>query len=263
MTNYRFRCMGPFFFETMRSRRHRVNRFMVFDPDAATNQVFEQAEAVQGRIRTGGIAIDDISRACGLYVIGLKSRDTLIPYYVGKAARQTIKARLFQKQDKPAKINAILNEIYGAKPFVFLFPLVTATGRLVKPAVTARRGTSTTEKVIDDAEYMMIGHAMSANPWLHNISTVIAREKFSIDGSPGMSRTETDFAKRYRTMMGWSEPTLLEQEMERAADVVEEKEDYFEEAAKEALAHPDELDVDVSAEEAGKLSRGEAKDPAD
>lgn len=263
MTDYRFRCMGPFFFETKRSRRHRVNRFMVFDPDAATNQVFEQAESVQGRIRTGDIAIDDISKACGLYVIGLKSRDKLIPYYVGKAARQTIRQRLFQKQDKPAKINAILNEIHGSRPFVFLFPLVTATGRLVKPATSAKLGTSVTERVIDDAEYMMIGHAMHVNPWLHNISTVVAREKFLIDGSPGTSRTETNFAKSYRTMMGWSEPNLVEQEMERAAAVLEEKleekEDYFE----EALAHPDELDIDISAEEAEKLSQEEAKDAAD
>ncbi|PZX21354.1 hypothetical protein LY44_03475 [Rhodobacter capsulatus] len=64
-------------------------------------------------------------------------------------------------------------------------------------------------------------------------------------------------------MMGWSEPNLVEQEMERAAAVLEEKleekEDYFE----EALAHPDELDIDISAEEAEKLSQEEAKDAAD
>ncbi len=258
MSFYRFRALGPFFFSIKQSPRHRVNKFMVFNPLGARNEVFAQAEDQQHRIKTGDVKLTDIKEAIGLYVIGLKSGRRLVPYYVGKAVDQTIYTRLFQPQDKTAKVQAILNEQPGAKPFVFLFPMVTPTGRL------ARRGTAVAADVIDHAEYMMIGHAMHINPWLHNVSTVAARESFLIDGSPQADERETDFAKSYRRMMGFAKPARDVRLIQEAAEAANKRDDAeIENQVQEALAHPEELVSEVSPEEAVKESEATTEELAD
>lgn len=253
MPYYRFRAMGPFFFSTWKSPRHRVNIKMLFDPLGARDEVFEQAENQQHRIRSGEIQITKIKDAIGLYVIGLKHGSRLVPYYVGQAAKQTIHTRLFQKQDKTAKVQAILNEQPRAKPFVFLFPMVTETGRLAR--LPRGEGYSAQEKALDLAENMMIGHAMHTNPWLHNIAGAVALDSFVIDGSPQAKGTETDFAKAYRAMMGFTKPVRDAKRIKEAAEAAEQSNEAEVDAiVEEAFSHPDGLVPEITPEEAARES---------
>lgn len=245
MSGYRFRCLGPFEFPVYRSTRHWKNHYRLFDPKTATEAVFEQADQQQHRIGVTGI-----DQAIGLYVIGMKPRGKLIPFYVGKAARQTIKDRLFQKQDKLSKVTEILNVYKHAKPFVFLFPLLTPTGQLSR-VPRAASGASSTEKIINSAEYMMIGHAMNSNPWLHNISTVVERERFSIDGSPGTSGKQTRDAQFYGEMMGFRKPSSANDKLRVVSEAIEQikpEETRLEETRliEDALAHPESLEHETA-----------------
>lgn len=242
MSAYRFRCLGPFEFPVYRSTRHWKNHYRLFDPKTATEAVFEQAAQQEHRI-----GVEAVDQAIGLYVIGMKPRGKLIPFYVGKAERQTIKERLFQKQDKLAKVTEILNVYKHAKPFVFLFPLLTPTGRLSRVTVAARGG-SAKERVINSAEYMMIGHAMNSNPWLHNISTVVERERFSIDGSPGASGKQTKDALSYAEMMGFKKVSSANDKLRHAGEAVDEVKPDETRLIEDALAHPESLE-----QEAGDL----------
>ena len=239
MSGYRFRCLGPFEFPVYRSTRHWKNHYRLFDPKTATEAVFEQAARQEHRI-----GVEGIDQAIGLYIIGMKPRGKLIPFYVGKAARQTIKERLFQKQDKLTKVTEILNVYKHAKPFVFLFPLLTPTGRLSR-LPTATPGGSAAEKVINSAEYMMIGHAMNSNPWLHNISTVVERERFSIDGSPGASGKQTKDAQSYSEMMGFRKASSANDQLREAGEAIEEIKPEETRLIEDALAHPESLEQEA------------------
>ncbi|SED17902.1 hypothetical protein [Rhodobacter sp. 24-YEA-8] len=237
MSNYRFRCLGPFEFPVYKSTRHWKNHKRLYDPKTATESVFSQAAMEERRI-----GIDGINGAIGLYVIGMKPRGKLIPFYVGQAARQTIKARIFQRQDKLAKVIEILNIYTHAKPFVFLFPLLTPSGRLAKMPKAGVSGTSNAQRIITSAEYMMIGHAMNVNPWLHNISTVAERERFSIDGSPGSWGNQTKDARSYAEMMGFSKASSASDKLREVGAAIEDVKDADTQLIEEALAHEESLE---------------------
>ncbi|TBB58965.1 hypothetical protein ELH42_32675 (plasmid) [Rhizobium ruizarguesonis] len=123
------------------------------------------------------------------------------PYYVGKASKQTLYARTFQKGDKPLVYGSILNEYQKARPFLYLFPMVTGAGNQVKKPSTEG---SRLHKIVEDAEYMLIGQAMHVNPALRNIRDRISLDRFVIDGTPRSPRRETADAKRFRQMMGFA-----------------------------------------------------------
>lgn len=192
MTSYRFRCLGPFNFSTYKDKKG--NR--TFKHLEARNQVFDEAEKVAGRL-----GISNIRRAVGLYVFGLSPSGSAAtwPYYVGKAGIQPLYTQLFQQQDKPQKYSSILSEYQRAKPFVYIFPLMTEAGNQVKPA---KKGASIA-KIIDNAEKILIAHALSVNPALYNVQHVISMSKFIIDGTPQASRSETNSARMFRKMMGF------------------------------------------------------------
>lgn len=248
MSDYRFRCLGPYEFPVYKSARHWRNHVRVFKPKEARDEVFRQAEADQHRIRTGEVSISGIKEAIGLYVIGMRPRGRLVPFYVGKAARQTLHTRLFQEQDKLAKVHDIINIYKHVKPFVFLFPLVTPSGALAQ-RVTAEK-ISSNEKRINSAEYMMIGHAMNANPYLHNVQTVIERQNFSIDGSTGTSANETNFAREYRLMMGFMKPSRAAEKMRKVSEQTEQENDTTLTVMEDALAHPETLELEQDLEAA-------------
>jgi hypothetical protein len=214
----------------------------VFDPKEASDVVFEKAESDQHRI-----GVDKIRDAIGLYVIGMRPRGKLVPFYVGKAVRQTLHTRLFQKKDKLAKVQDIINEYVHVKPFVFLFPLVTPLGSLARRV--AADGSSDNSKRIDTAEYMMIGHAMNVNPWLHNIQTVVSRENFSIDGSPGAYGPDTAFARGYREMMNFTRPSKAAEKMKKVSDQTQAEDEATLAEMKEALSHPESLKLEPDREE--------------
>lgn len=196
MADYRFLCLGPFPFGWRRRRGKRL-----VDHLEARNDVFN---AATGPAEELGI---DIKTAIGLYVMGLSPSGSSVtyPYYVGQAARQTLRARSFQKKDKPEIYSAILNIKRRATPFMYLLPLVRDEGRQATIPTGALK--SQTERVIDDAEYMLISMAMRANPDIKNIAHRRALDLFEIDGTPHTSqRRATGGADAFKAMLGLGPP---------------------------------------------------------
>lgn len=194
MGDYKFRCLGPFHFPTWRTTRGK----RAIKHIEARNAVFGEAEKAAARI-----GIEDIYSAIGLYVMGLSPSGgaRAWPYYVGKAAGQPLYKRTFQSTDKPEVYGDILTEYQKARPFMYLFPLVRNDGRQVS---MPRAKHATVHKVIDDAEYMLIGMAMRVNPRLWNVQHKVSLERFVIDGTPQAKLRETQDARRFRQMMGFT-----------------------------------------------------------
>ncbi|MBY6069610.1 hypothetical protein KUW17_22935 [Leisingera aquaemixtae] len=214
MTEYRFRCLGPFYFSTYKDKRG-LRTIKHFE---ARDEVFQQAEAIAHKV-----GVKDIYSTVGLYVMGLSPSGSSVtwPYYVGRASRQTLHARLFQAQDKPKKYAGILSEYQRARPFIYLFPMLTTAGNQVK---VTKQGTKVF-KTISEAEYMMIGHAMNVNPWLHNVQNVVSLNRFSIDGTPQADKRETIHAKEFRTMMGFDFGEVRSESVREASIEAFEQED--------------------------------------
>lgn len=188
---YRFAVLGPFKVPTGRYGRRRVVDF-----EAACGKVFDAAEE-QVRQKLG---LEDVRNAVGCYVFALKPSKTLRfwPYYVGQSCRQTLAARIFQRTDKPRIYNEILNEYRKAAAYIYLLPLLTPGDRF------ARKGKN--QRLIDNAEYALIGMALNANPDLWNIQHRMQMEAFSIDGTPQSARTkDTAPAASFRRMLGFAE----------------------------------------------------------
>lgn len=189
---YRFLCLGPFPFGWYRKR----NKRLVHHLDGR-NDVFDAAA------RPAEAEGVDISTAIGLYVMGLSPPGSPVtyPYYVGQAARQTLYQRSFQKIDKPQVYSAILNVYRKATPFMFLLPLVSESGTQVR--VPKGQHKSQAERVIDDAEYMLISMAMRANPDIKNVQHRRALDRFEIDGTPHTNqRRAVGGADPFKAMLG-------------------------------------------------------------
>ena len=189
--SYRFAALGPFRVPT----KLRYNRRVV-DFDLARDAVFEQA-AKQARTK---LNISNINDAVGCYIFSLKPSGgkTVWPYYVGQACRQTLYQRLFQQSDKPLKYNQIMREYNKAGAYVHLFPLLTGAGNLAKLRAN--------QKIINSAEFSLIGMALQVNYGLWNIAHRVGMERFSIDGTPQSTRRDTLAAKSVRDLLGFSNP---------------------------------------------------------
>lgn len=192
MTNpYRFAALGPFVVPTkVRYRRREI------DFDLARDAVFDQA-AKQAQRKLG---IANIADAVGCYIFALKPSggQTVWPYYVGQACRQTLYTRLFQASDKPKKYNEIMGEYRKARAYVYLFPLLTGAGNLAKLGAN--------QKIINSAEFSLIGMALQVNYSLWNVKHRVGMERFTIDGTPQSARRDTVPAKSVRHLLGFSNP---------------------------------------------------------
>jgi hypothetical protein len=189
MTGYRFAALGPFHVPTGMYRKRRVVDFTT-----ARDYVFEQAHE-QAQRKLGE---DNITAAVGCYIFALKPSggQVIWPYYVGQACRQTLHQRLFQKIDKPKNYNEILNEYKKATAYVYLLPLLTPSGRLAKLGAN--------QKMINSAEFALIGMALRVNYSLWNIKHRAGIESFSIDGTPQSDRRDTLEALSVRRMLGFA-----------------------------------------------------------
>ena len=191
--SYRFAALGPFAVPLKKYRNRRVVDF-----ERAAETVFAAA-TTQAYKKLG---ISDVKRAVGCYVFALSPSggQVIYPYYVGQSCRQTLATRLFQKSDKPKKYNDILKEYTKAKAYVYLLPLLTPAGNLARLRSNRKR--------IDQAEYALIGMALRVNYSLWNVKHRVGMESFSIDGTPESERRDTDPAKSFRRMLGFSKPPV-------------------------------------------------------
>jgi len=107
----------------------------------------------------------DLLSSCGCYVFGVKSSGakTVMPWYVGKAERQTV----LNEATNPTHLqlfNEILDEYKRGTPTWFFLPALTPEGRARKPT-TGKGGI----KEIDFLEDWLIAQALKRNPNLWNI----------------------------------------------------------------------------------------------
>jgi hypothetical protein len=167
MEGQRFATLGPYDVPVMTKGKRRL---VDFD---SVGKVFDLASG-DAQTRLGF----DLEQAIGCYVIALSPSGSskVIPYYVGQACRQTLRKRVFQKTDKPAKYNDILSYsgYERAKLVMFLFPLLTPSGRLARK--------KSNQRTIDVAEYTLIGLARRQNEDLWNLKHKVGMDAFTIDG---------------------------------------------------------------------------------
>jgi hypothetical protein len=161
----RFLALGPFRIPLLRGDRS-------IDFHAADRIFDEVAPAVREKY---GVEIGD-AVGCYIFADSPSGSSRIHPYYVGQSCRQTLATRVFQRSDKVAKYAEILRDstYVKAAPVLFLFPLLTPTGRL------ARLGSNA--DLIDRAEYTLIGLARRANEYLWNSKHKVGMDAFRIDG---------------------------------------------------------------------------------
>jgi hypothetical protein len=132
---------------------------------------------------------EGLKDASGCYVFGLKTGGGPVPWYVGKAERQSFEKEIFAIH-KLHHYDDVLAGIKGT-PYVFLIPCITPTERYCKP--TRNRNAS-----IRFLETLLIGMAIRRNPRLKNakdtslLRTLRVRGLINSDikGHPGGGATD-------------------------------------------------------------------------
>lgn len=108
-----------------------------------------------------GYGSGELSQAIGCYALVMYSR-VYRPWYVGKTLAQAgFRGEVFQPH-KLGIYSEYTSERRGT-PYMFLFPLITDSGRFSKARATS-------EGVIDWLECTLIGMAFAKNPLLRNVS---------------------------------------------------------------------------------------------
>ena len=117
--------------------------------------------------------VEGLADACGCYVFAIQASRGTLPWYVGKAERQSFRKECLSSH----KINHYNNAIAGrrGKPCLFLLPQLTRNGRYRKP-------TSTKRKAISVLESTLIGMALARNSQLLNAKGTKWLQQMTVDG---------------------------------------------------------------------------------
>lgn len=122
-------------------------------------------------------SIDDetpgLRDAAGCYVFVLFNNRSAVPWYVGKAERQSFEKEIFALH-KILHYNEVLASNPGA-PYVFLLPRVTARQAPCKP-------TRAENASIQMLETLLIGMALRRNPQLRNVRDTALLRKLRVEG---------------------------------------------------------------------------------
>lgn len=118
-------------------------------------------------------SVAGLKGAAGCYVFALFNNRTAMPWYVGKAERQSFEKEVFALH-KVHHYNEVLAS-HGGAPYVFLIPRMTNGGRLCKPSKAEN-------DPIRLLETLLIGMALRRNPKLRNIRDASLLRKLHIKG---------------------------------------------------------------------------------
>ncbi|ODB84905.1 hypothetical protein A3194_14155 [Candidatus Thiodiazotropha endoloripes] len=135
----------------------------------------------------------ELPDACGCYIFSIRASRGSLPWYIGKAERQT-----FRKECLSAhKIVHFNNVVVGrkGKPELFFLPQITGAGRYRSPTTTQRRA-------IQELESLLIGMAIQRNPKLSNIAGTKWLQNLTVDGFLNSLKTRSGAAKELRTLFG-------------------------------------------------------------
>jgi len=105
--------------------------------------------------------VNGLPEACGCYVFSIRAGKGTLPWYVGKAAKQTFRKECIQPH-KLVKYNRILDQRRGT-PLLYLVARMTPTGRYSNMS-TSTKGYAD----VDFLERLFIGMSLSRNRDLLN-----------------------------------------------------------------------------------------------
>lgn len=151
----RFQVKGPFDLEKKRG--------IITSSPNAKNEFWESVEKQN----------EGLSDACGCYIFYISAGGSMLPWYVGKAERQSFRRECFS----PQKINRYNDAIAGrkGKPGLFLLPQINPSGTYRKPTISVR-------PAIGELERLLIGFAMQRNSALTNVANTRYYRKLEIEG---------------------------------------------------------------------------------
>ena len=165
----KFEVQGPF-------ELYRTNRGLIDNSAEAKRWYWEWVDD----------NVEGLSSACGCYVFAIKAPRGTLPWYVGKAERQSFARECISHH----KVNHYNNAIAGrrGKPLLFFIPQLTKKGRYRKP-------TSSSRPAIAELEKLLIGMALSRNPELMNTKGTRWFQKLTIDGLVNTKRARNGPAR--------------------------------------------------------------------
>lgn len=123
--------------------------------------------------------IPGLPGACGCYIFAIQASRGTLPWYIGKAERQSFKNECFSLH----KINHFNNAIVGRKgiPVLFFLPQLTNNDKFRKPTTSVR-------KAISELESLLLGMAISRNPGILNAKGTRMLKELTVEGFINSSR---------------------------------------------------------------------------
>ena len=129
--------------------------------------------------------------ACGCYVFSVRASRGSLPWYVGKAERQTFKKETLSPH-KIVHINSIVSERKG-KPEFFFLPQLTVANKYRKP-------TNSKRPAIQELESLLIGMALNRNNDLLNVSGTKWLNQLTVTGFLNDRMSKGGPAKKLRDL---------------------------------------------------------------
>ena len=172
-------------------------RFEVKGPFALyrTHAGFVDASALARRYYWDWIEdnVPGLPSACGCYIFSVRASRGSLPWYVGKAERQSFRKECLA----PHKILHFNNALAGRRgePELFFLPQVTRTGKYRAP-------TSSQRPAIRELESLLIGMAINRNPGLLNVAGTKWLQEISVDGFLNSKKARHGGAKKLRELFG-------------------------------------------------------------
>jgi hypothetical protein len=137
---------------------------------------------------------EEVSEGIGCYVFSVRAGRGVLPWYVGKAEKQSFRSECFAAH----KVNHYNNIIASRRgtPLLTLIAKYTPTKRLVKPRSSDHRD-------IDFLETMIISAAIRRNPDVFNIRDTMLLREMTVPGMLNTPRGKSHGSvASFRALMG-------------------------------------------------------------
>ena len=175
----RFQVKGPFELD-------KDGRRLIIDTPASAGDFWDWVEEYE----------PGLPDACGCYIFAISAGKGSLPWYVGKAERQSFRQESFAS-GKIVKYNGALHQRERGKPALFFLPQVTPQGKYRKP----KRGEGK-RPAIQKLELLLIDMALTRNPDLKNKVNTIWKERLTVDGFLNARKHKVGPAGDLLTLLG-------------------------------------------------------------
>ena len=138
---------------------------------------------------------NDLPEACGCYIYSIRAGKGALPWYVGKAAKQTFKQECLQAH-KLVKYNEILNKRSGT-PLLYFVAKITPTGRFSSIA-----GSKNGYVDIDFLERLFIGMSLNRNRDLLNLKDTKLYSQITVPGILNSRKKPDKAARQLKSVLG-------------------------------------------------------------